>query len=80
MAELLRIFVRYSVVSFILTPPGPAVIAVWFTVSWVCMHLSPKPPVSERDMRCGSRQGSTAMTARNQPAVEDSLDAITDAC
>ena len=57
-----------------------AVIAVWFMTSWVCMHLQPKPPiVSERDRRCGRGQGSTAMTARNQPAAEDSLDAITDA-
>jgi hypothetical protein len=93
MAELLRIFVRYSVVSFMiiglgagfltatiapivnseilpfglplygvlggvrLTPPGPAVIAVWFTISWVCMHLSPKPPHGLRAGTCVAARG-----------------------
>ena len=93
MAELLRIFVRYPVVSFMiiglgagfltaaiepivnseilpfglplygvlggvrLTPPGPAVIAVWFTISWVCMHLSPKAAAWSPSGTCVAARG-----------------------
>ena len=46
----------------------------------VCIHLiQSRRMVSERAMLSWMRQGRTAMTARNELAAGDSLDAITDA-